>query len=145
MSEQDPTIKALEKLITAEQLAELLDVEPRVVRRAARKGQIPGTIKVLGRTGFDPDLAIEWKPAPGEAAPRRADGRRPFRVYLTAEEQAALVEQGYEFVDPRAKRKARRAAKAEAAAKDAPPAPQGQGTATAPPALGSDPFADFGA
>jgi len=108
----------LEKLITVKDVAELFEVEPRIVRRESRKGAIPGQIKVLGKMGFDPDVVTSWVPPEGgERISKREDGRRRYRIFLSEAEFATLAEGGYEIVDPRVAAKARRTArKAKAAA-----------------------------
>ena len=107
----------LEKLITVKDVAELFEVEPRIVRRESRKGAIPGQIKVLGKMGFDPDVVTSWVPPEGgERISKREDGRRRYRIFLS-EEEYALLSATYEVVDPRVAAKARRAErKAKAAA-----------------------------
>lgn len=135
-------IQQLESLISVSQVAEMHDVPARVVRKAAKAGTLPGTIKVLGKHGFDPELAQTWEPPEpgtfGVRAASREDGRRRYRIYLTAEEATTLLSQGFEVTDPRAAAKARRAAKkaAEAASDGA--------EATEAVSEESDPFSDFG-
>ena len=58
-------------------------------------------------------------PATAPRASARADGRKPYTVYATADEYAALIHAGHDVVDPRAVSRARRAAaKANANATD---------------------------
>jgi len=134
-------ITKLESLLTVAQVAELHDVPTRVVRKAAKNGTLPGTIKVLGKYGFDPELVESWEPPEpgtfGVRASAREDGRRRYRIYLTEAESVTLLGQGFEVTDPRAAAKARRAAKKAAEA---------SGVAEAPvsSAEEEDPFADFG-
>lgn len=134
----------LEKLLTVGQVAEMMDVEPRIVRREARKDKIPGCTKILGKYGFDPELVEDWEPPePGTRRGRstREDGRKRYKIYLSDDELAALKEQGFEIVNPRIaarERRARRKAKAETASPST-------GEAEAPAAEPSDPFADFSA
>jgi len=106
-------LSQLAKLITVQDVAEMFDVEPRIVRRAARKNEIPGTVKVLGKIGFDPDKVADWVPL--EAGERRGrvtreDGRRRYRIYLSEDEFKALKDE-HEIVDPRIASRARRDAK----------------------------------
>ena len=128
--------KLLETLVTAKQLAELLDCTTAQVRRAARKGQIPGAYSALGRVGFDLDEASTWtppEPGTGMGYVRREDGRQGYKVYATEQEITAVRKmKGVEVVDPREVRKARKAARAAEAE---------QGGAEASPE--QDPFEDF--
>ena len=133
------SMEKLEALLSVAQVADLFEVPRRIVRAAARKGEIPGAISVLGRIGFDPDQVTSWTPPEGgERAAKREDGRRKYNAWLTPEEKDALVAQGFELVDPRvaskARREARKAAKAEAAGSDAKAETPSEG----------DPFNDFG-
>jgi len=135
-------ITKLESLLTVAQVAELFDVPTRVVRKAAKNGTLPGTIKVLGKHGFDPELVESWEPPEpgtfGVRASAREDGRRRYRIYLTAEEAATLLSQGFEVTDPR------EAARARRAAKKAGEASSGAAGATEVASEEKDPFADFG-
>lgn len=121
-------MEMLSKLWTVKQMAEYHNTRPGIVRREAKKGEIPGMIEVLGKMGFNPDEAMAWTPPePGTRGPvgaRREDGRQRYHVYLTKEEFAALTTEGYEVADPReaakARREARKAEKAAATSTDAP-------------------------
>lgn len=134
----------VEKLLSVNDVAALFEIEPRVVRRCARKGLIPGQYKILGKLGFDPDKLADWTPPEvgvfGARTPKRDDGRQRYHIFLTAEEEAKLSPH-YELVDPRVAAKARRAARKAAKAE----AGEGQ-KAGAPPSVAEaeDPFADFG-
>ena len=142
MAELDFT--QLARLITVKDVAELFEVEDRIVRREVRRDPcpIPGAVKILGKWGFDPDLVTGWTPPEGGAgrASKREDGRSQYRIFLTTEELATLST--YEIVDPRVAAKARRAArKAKAAAAEA------GGDESAGAAASGDepnPFGDFG-
>jgi len=136
----------LGKLVTAKQLAELHDVTTAQVRRAARKGLVPGAYSALGRVGFDLDEAATWQPPePGAGGfVRREDGRQGYKVYATEKEITAIRKmKGVEVVDPREVRKARKAARAaeagDAEASAASADPQGKAQAE----LVGDPFEDF--
>ena len=129
----------LAKLITVNQVAEIHGVLPRVVRKAARAGEIPGTHSVLGKFGFDPEAVLGWEPPEGggERAGRKAareDGRRRYRIYLDEGEVTALRGRGFEIVDPRVaareRRQARKAGLSDVGEK-------------ADEASSPDPFADF--
>lgn len=132
----------LQALLTVKEVAEMHDVPARVVRKAAKAGTIPGHIEVLGKDGFDRDLVANWTPPePGTrvVGAKRPDGRQRYRIYLTSEEAAKLLTEGYEVSDPRVAAKERRAAKKVA---------QGEGSDVAvetKPSEEDDPFADFGA
>lgn len=131
------TVKKLQSLLTVSEVAAMFDVPARVVRKAAKASPptIPGMIKALGKYGFDPDLVAAWEvPAAGErvVGARREDGRQRYRIYLTPEEAAKLLTEGYEVTDPRKAAAERRAAKKTTA-----------GEVESP--LEEDPFADFGA
>lgn len=135
----------LKDLLSVKQVAELFGVEPRVVRKEARKNAIPGQVLVFNKYyGFDPDAVTSWKPPEaGTFGPRRGrdDGRSWYRIALSPEEFAAL-NATYEIVDPRVAAKARRAAKKAAKTEG------GEGTDVAQDvaeASEGDPFADFGA
>ena len=140
------TIEKLESLLTVKQVAERFGVRPGVVRKAVKKGTIPGAIKVFKtKDGFDPDLVADWvPPEPGEygvRSPKREDGRRKYHAFLLPAEVEKLEAEGYEVVDPRVAAKARRAAKKAAEAGEASEA----GEVNAAPASDSDanPFSDF--
>jgi len=134
----------LSALLSVKQVAELFEVEPRVVRKEARKGKIPGQVQVLGKYyGFDPELVTNWKPPEaGTFGPRtkRDDGRSWYRIALSPEEFTTLNAQ-YEVVDPRIAAKARRAARKAAKTE----AGEGQDIAQEATPEEGDPFADFGA
>lgn len=137
----DISTAQLEALLTVTQVAELHDVPARVVRKAAKAGEIPGQLEVLGKFGFDPDLVTSWTPPePGTrvVGVKREDGRQRYRIYLTEEEAARLLAEGYEVTDPRVASKARRAARALAKAQTG--AETDQSTTA-----DDDIFADFGA
>ncbi len=137
-------LSQLENLLTVKDVAEMFEVEPRIVRREARKKNIPGAYDVLGRYGFDPEKVTEWEPPePGErrVGARRDDGRQRYRIYLNQEEFTKLQSQGFEMVDPREAAKARRAARK---AKKASAAEAGESEAVAAGDVSDeDPFADF--
>lgn len=132
------SVEQLQALITVGQVAELFEVPARVVRAAARKDEIPGLVKVLGKFGFDPEAVTGWIPPEAgtrRVGVRREDGRKRYRIYLTNEE-LELLAATYEIADPsvaaKERRAARRAAKAEAKENGA------------PETASDDPFADFG-
>ena len=134
----DMTVEKLQSLLTVTQVAEMHDVLARVVRKAAKADEVPGQMSVLGKYGFDPELVATWvPPEPGTRAVgvRRADGRQRYRIYLTEEEAAKLLAEGYQVTDPRVAAKARRAAKAAVKA--------GEVTDQSP-TDSDDPFKDFG-
>ncbi|MFA5526299.1 MAG: helix-turn-helix domain-containing protein [Acholeplasmataceae bacterium] len=112
------TLEKLNSLLSTTEVAEMFDVSPGVVRRAARKGEVPGKIEVLGRVAFDPELVKDWEPPERRSAGRatRDDGRLRWKIWLTKEEAESLSEEGYEIENPReAARKRRAARKAKAA------------------------------
>ena len=131
-------LSQVEQLLTVKQVAEKFGVEPRVVRRAVRKGTINGVVSILGRTGFVPEAVADWTPPEpgvfGARGPAREDGRRRYTAFLT-EEEHTLLSATYEIVDPRIAAKARRAARK--AAKLA----AGEGETSAE--VDANPFADF--
>lgn len=134
-------MEKLGSLLTVQQVAEMYEVPVRVVRKAAKNGTIPGSLKVLGKQGFDPDLVTEWTPPEAGTrvvGTRREDGRQRYRIYLSPEEAAKLVAEGYELSDPREAAKARRAARKVAKA-------EGKAASQVEPETTEDPFADFGA
>lgn len=137
----------LEKLISVAEVAEHFGVRPGIVRRAAKKEEIPGAIKVVGKYGFDPVEMLKWvPPEPGtrRVGAKRADGRQRYNIWLTLEEEAGLAPK-YEIVDPRERAKARRAAKKAAAAEGGATA-ESTDVADADVKVpeGGDPFATFG-
>jgi len=107
-------LSQVEQLLTTKQVAEMFEVETRIVRRAARKGTIPGVVRILGRTGFVPELVKDWEaPEPGTfgaRGPSRDDGRQRYVIFLSQEEYTKLAAE-HELVDPRERSKARRAAR----------------------------------
>lgn len=116
---EEYSLEDLEKLLGVSEVAEMFDVRPGTVRRAARKGEIPGAVEILGRHGFDPELVVQWEPQEGSGrkAPRRDDGRQRYTIYLTVDEATDLGEKGYELIDPRERsRKRRQERKAKKAA-----------------------------
>ena len=130
----------LDSLLSVQQVADMFEVPARIVRKGAKNGTIPGTYKILGKYGFDPEQVTSWEPP--EAGTRvvgakREDGRQRYRIYLTPEELAKLQTEGYELADPREAAKARRAAKR--AAKKA----KEEGQTEAPETV-EDPFKEFG-
>jgi len=132
-------MEKLQALLTVTEVADMHEVPARVVRKAAKNGTIPGVIHALGKYGFDPDLVTEWvPPEPGTrtVGAKREDGRRRYRVYLTSDEAAKLLAEGYEVSDPREAAKARRAAKAAKTTE-----PEGGEVAADSE---DDPFKDFG-
>jgi len=152
----------LSKLISLKQAAEIVGCNTGKLRREAKAGRVPGAMLVLGHWGFDSEALAGYEaPEKGSfgGGSKRADGRLAFKIYLTDEEAAALQEGGFEIVDPRVARAARKAkaaeaAKAAAAAEEvepstevAPPMPTAviPGPPVPPAAAASDdPFAAFG-
>lgn len=105
------------KLVALKDYCAVHDIDYRRARRAARKDKFPGAFQALGRWAIDKDVAVPTLPERGTfGRPARADGRRPFKVYLTAEEATTLTANGFEMTDPRVARKERKAAKAAEAA-----------------------------
>jgi len=133
------SMEELAKLLTYRQVAELKNCPVSVVRRAARKNEIPGEVEVLGRTGFDPDLVMAWTPKEGTPRTVREDGRRKYWVWANEAEVSEMTELGYEVVDPRVAARARREARK---AKKAASGSDAETKAVSEP---EDPFADFGA
>lgn len=108
------SVEQLQSLLTVKQVAEMHEVPARVVRKAVKDGTIPGHVEVLGKSGFEPDKVTSWvAPEPGTrvVGAKRADGRQRYRIYLTKEEAAKLLSEGYELSDPREAAKARKAAR----------------------------------
>lgn len=132
---------AAETLLTVKQVAEMFEVEPRIVRREAKKDNIPGTYKLLGKVGFDPELVTDWSPPEvgvfGARGPKREDGRQRYTIYLNKEEKAKLSEH-YEVSDPREAAKARRAARKVAKA-----GVTSSGDIAEPSEDADNPFAEF--
>lgn len=131
------THEQLTALLTVKEVAEMHDVPDRVVRKAVKSGTIPGHVQVLGKSGFEPEKVAKWvAPEPGTrvVGAKRADGRQRYRIYLTQDEAAKLLAEGYEVTDPREAAKARRAAR-KATKDEAPEAKSGES---------DDLFADFG-
>jgi len=134
-------MEQLQALLTVKQVAEMFDVPARIVRKAAKNKTIPGAIEVLGKVGFDPDVVTNWTPpelGTRTVGARREDGRQRYSVYLTPDEAAKLLSEGYEISDPREAAKARRAKKAAAKA-------EGSEASQEVEASDDDPFAGFGA
>lgn len=135
------TVEQMTALLTVKQVAVMHEVPDRVVRKAVKNGTIPGHVEVLGKSGFEPEKVAKWvPPEPGTrvVGAKRADGRQRYRIYLTSDEAAKLLAEGYEVTDPREAAKARKAAKREAAAEAGEPAEAETGES-------DDLFADFGA
>lgn len=112
MSETVLSVSQMQSLISVSEVAAMHGVTKGSVRRAAKAGTIPGAFFVLKHYGFDPKLVADWEPETTTTGPRRADGRQVYHVLWTLVEAAAAKEAGTEFIDPRAKAKARRDAKA---------------------------------
>jgi excisionase family DNA binding protein len=51
--------RALERLLTAQELAELLQLHPKTVERMARDGRLP-SVRVCGRARFKPSAIASW-------------------------------------------------------------------------------------
>lgn len=139
-------VQKLEALLSVQQVADMFEVPARVVRKSAKNGTLPGTVKVLGKFGFDPEVVTGWEPPEagefGAPHAKREDGRQRYRIYLTPEEAAKLLAEGYEVSDPREAAKARRAARrAQKAAAGTEVSEAGAEKAEDE----DDPFADFGA
>jgi len=92
-------------------------------RRHARKGNLPGAQKILGTWAIAADAdPAATQDALATSATRtrntRDDGRRLFKVYLTDEERATVIEmlgEGSEklIIDLREQRRERKAARAQ--------------------------------
>lgn len=146
----------LSKLISLKDAAGVVGCTVGKLRREAKKGNVPGAIQVLGHWGFNKDELEGYEVPEGVSfggGSKRSDGRLTFKIYLTDEEAATLKAGGFELVDPREQRAARKAKqaakKAEAAAVageaeiEAPNAPLA-GPAVVVEEVEADPFADFG-
>lgn len=104
----------LNKLLTTTEVAEMFDTSPRIVRREAKKGNIPGFYEVLGQFGFDPEEVEDWEPDLSTSTytrSSRTDGRLRWKIWLTKEEEEALEAEGYEIENPRKIARQRRAAR----------------------------------
>lgn len=118
----------LSQLVGLKEAAELVGCEVKTIRRAAKKGKVPGAIKVLGRWGFVPEELDGWEVPEVRSSPRgpsREDGRVRYKIYLTGEEAAKLGEAGFQLVNlaelARARRVERQAAKKAAQAEEVEP------------------------
>ena len=128
MSENVSTQRVLNQeemaqLITIAQFAKLVGVSSSTVRKAGKKGEIPGCYHVMGTIGFNPEEAKGWSPPEGGSVRiTRNDGRLLYNIALLPEELATLTGT-YEIIDPRveaaAKREARRVARAAKKAAEA--------------------------
>ncbi len=131
--------EVLDRLLTVSELAALKNTTPGVVRREAKKNNIPGMHRPWKTLGFDSEMVADWVAPAGSARIVRPDGRRKYTAWLNEEEVVTLGELGIEVVDPRiaakTRRDARKAAKAEA---------EGTATAEAPSEGAEDLFKDFG-
>ena len=116
------TQEVLDRLLTVAELATLKNTTAGVVRREAKKGNIPGLYMPWKKMGFDSEAVADWTPPTGSARILREDGRRKFTAWLNDEEVTTLSELGIEVVDPRIAAKARRDARKAAAAADTAPA-----------------------
>ena len=121
MSENVTTQRVLNQeemaqLITIAQFAKLVGCSSGVVRKAGKKGEIPGCYHVMGTIGFNPEEAKGWTP-PSGSAPRitRTDGRLLYNIALLPEELATLTGT-YEIIDPRVEAAAKRQARKDARA-----------------------------
>jgi len=77
------------------------------LRGMARKARLTGAKQLFGKTWVIP--ADAPAPAPTAARTQREDGRRPFTIYATADEYAALLDAGHIVTDPRERSRERRA------------------------------------
>ena len=133
----------LQKLISVNDVAKLFEVRPGIVRREAKKDNIPGAYLMIGKYGFDPEEVMAWEPPVAgtrTVGAKREDGRQRYAIWLTLEEHAGLSPD-YEMTNPRERAAARRAAK-KAAAAEAPAATAGEADATVEVAT-ENPFATF--
>jgi len=132
----------LSRLVTATELAEIVGCRPATVRKAAKRGEIPGTFVVVRKTLFDREVAGKWTPPEGgRRVSQREDGRRRYQIYLTDEEAATLMKGGYEVIDPRVAAKARREKRKAEKAKGKERTAKGS---IAPEGSEEDPFDSFG-
>lgn len=123
---QSYTLEEINGLMSLADLADALGCSKGQIRRATKKGLVPGHVRVLDTDRYSED-ALTWEPPEGRGAVvRREDGRKRYHVYCTEEELAALTAQGLEVVDPAQRRKARRAARK--AKEGAVPSPEGEET-----------------
>ena len=128
------TFAELEQLLTATQAVEYLstlgiEIGADRLRNLARKGQVPGAGIVMKKPAFVKSALTDWAPpVSAGVAPRREDGRRPYKIYCTDEEKVKLTADGFEFAAKRARK---------------PKAQHGPPTAEATEA--ADPFEAFGA
>ncbi len=143
----DLSRERLEKLLTVGEVAKLFEVRQGIVRRCAKKKEVPGAVFVLGRYGFDPDDVMKWTPPdPGTriVGVRRSDGRQRFSIWLDKTEHEACEAAGYEMSDPRKKAAERKAARTAAAEASAEGTATPDGAADAAVAVSeNNPFADF--
>ena len=108
------TFAELEQLLTAQMAVEYLgtlgvEISADRLRNLARKGTVPGAGIVMKKPAFVKSALTDWTPPESTGIIRRADGRRPYTIYLLPEtEHPKLVEEGYEF-KPKKKRKPRKA------------------------------------
>jgi len=109
----------LDRLLTVKQFAELKNTTAGVIRREAKKENIPGMYRPWKTMGFDPIESAGWVAPDGAQKIVREDGRRKFTAWLNEEEVMTLTELGIEVEDPRVAAKARRDAR-KAAASSAP-------------------------
>jgi len=94
------TFAELEQLLTAQAAVDYLqtlgiEITADRLRGLARKGQVPGSGIVMKKPAFVKSALKDWAPpVSAGVAPRREDGRRPHKLYLTDEEKAKIVEFG---------------------------------------------------
>jgi len=100
------TFADLEQLLTAAQAAEYLatlgiEISVDRLRGLARKGKVPGAGVVMKKPAFTKQGLEGWTPPVSAGiAPKREDGRRPYKIYLLEKEKVELVEAGFEFKVP---------------------------------------------
>jgi len=103
----------IDGLVTLAEWCATNDVDVKMARRCARKNQWPDGYdapqKLFGVWVMDADAPAPKFPE-RQRGTRRADGRRRFIVYLNDDERDMLVADGYELIDMRERRRARRAA-----------------------------------